>query len=85
MTDWALMAGIGTVLVLLTSLFWIWYNGEMLYEINREHAERIEGLNHDLIKQREMLRVTEMQARVMGAMPVGRLIGDTDEVGEEPA
>ena len=74
MNDAVLMATIGIVLVGLTSLFWIWYNGEMLYEINRNHAKQIEALNHDLIKQREMLKTTEMQARTMGAVPVSKLI-----------
>ena len=56
----------------------IFYAGRV-FDMRREHVLEMQEANQELINARIVNRDNEMQARIMGAMPVSRLIGGNDE------
>ncbi len=69
-----LMAGQALVVALVTSLIWIWYNGQRLYEINRDHTKDMAVMQDEYDRMKRMVDGVEIQARVLGSVPVSRLI-----------
>ena len=50
------------------------YYAQRVYDLQSEHVEDMQEVNQELINARIVNRDNEMQARVMGAVPVSRLI-----------
>lgn len=67
-----------TILVALL-LVNVWYCVERVHELNRTHQRHLMMINTEIQVMRDSLKDNEIQARVMGAMPVSRLIRGDDE------
>jgi hypothetical protein len=79
MSDKALLLAILIVNDLAIAAMFIAYNSSRFYDLRRECAERVGLANAEVIAAHKMVKRTEAQARVMGAVPVSKLIGDDDE------
>ncbi|RLB62137.1 MAG: hypothetical protein DRH08_12890 [Deltaproteobacteria bacterium] len=75
MQDWVLVAVLVGVSVLITFALSSIYYAQRVYELRREHVEEMQEANQELINARLINSENMMQARVLGAMPVSRLIG----------
>jgi len=74
-----LVAGLVGVSVGITYLLSTIYYAQRVFELRNEHVEDMQRANQELINARLVNADNKMQARVLGAMPVSRLIGDNDE------
>jgi len=79
MPDWMLMALIAVVCIIATSIFWIVFNTQRVFDIKLEHVEDMQEQNQEIIDLRAELRENAIRDRMLAAMPVSRLIGGNDE------
>ena len=77
--DWMLVAILVGISVLITFVLSSIYYAQRVYDLQREHVEDMQAANQELINARMVNADNKIQARVMGAMPVSRLIGDKDD------
>jgi len=78
--DYILVAALVGVSVLITFVLSSIYYAQRVWEIQRDHVEDMQAANQELINARLVNADNKMQARVLGAMPVSRLLkGDNDE------
>lgn len=76
--DHWLMVMIAFGVFFLTSVFWIAYGTYRADQLRQQHAREVEMLKSENLQASRMVAKTEMQARVLGATPVSRLIGGRD-------
>lgn len=72
--DWVLVGGLVLAAVTITSFLWIVYHAQMVWDLKLENQRRLEEMNAEIAMVRSKLKDNEMQARVMGSVPVSRLI-----------
>ena len=72
--DWVLVATLVGVAVLLTSFMWVAYNSQLVWELKLEHQKALERMNAEMNAVRDKLAGREIRDRVMGSVPVGRLL-----------
>jgi len=70
------------VSVLITYALSTIYYAQRVYELRNEHVEDMQRANQELINARLVNADNKMQARVLGAMPVSRLIGGDEHVAQ---
>lgn len=74
--DWMLVAMLVGVAVVVTSLLWIIYHSQLVWDLKREHQLELEMKNREIIEVRDKLAGREIRDRVMGSVPVGRLLDE---------
>ena len=79
MQDWVLVGGLVGVSVLITYALSSIYYAQRVYELQREHVQDMQEANQELINARLINADNKMQARVLGAMPVSRLLKGDNE------
>jgi len=78
MEDWMLVGILVGVSVLITFALSSIYYAQRVYDLQRDHVQDMQEANQELINARLVNADNKMQARVMGAMPVSRLIGGNE-------
>jgi len=78
-SDWVLVAVIVTVAVLVTSLLWIAFGSQRTWDLKLEHEEAIRVANAEITAVRGKLVTREIRDRVLGSVPVGRLLDRGDD------
>jgi hypothetical protein len=76
--DYWLVAGLVGVAALITYFLSSIYYAQRVYDMHRHHVDEMQAYNTELMAMQQSVIDTKMQARVMGSVPVSRLIGDDD-------
>jgi len=76
MNDALLMGLIAAGCILATSIFWVIFNTQRIFDLKLEHVEDMQEQNQEIIDLRQELRDNAIRDRTMSAMPIGRLIKD---------
>ena len=77
--DWVLVATLVGAAVMLTSMLWIGYNSQLVWELKLEHQKELERMNGEMNAVRDKLAGREIRDRVMGSVPVGRLLDESSD------
>lgn len=72
--DWMLVAMLVGGTAVIVSLLWIAYGANRTWDLKLEHAEHIRMMNAEITMVRSTLSDRAMRDRVMGSVPVGRLL-----------
>lgn len=74
--DWLLVGGLVGVSVTVTFFLSSVYYAQRVYEIHRDHVHDMQDSNDEIIALRAKLAARETRDRIMGSVPVGRLLDD---------
>ena len=78
MADWVLMAVLATFVGMMVFAVSTAFYVSRYEDARLEFQERLAQANMELVAQRQMLADTAMKARVLDAVPVARLLEDSD-------